>query len=272
MTRWIPLDPATHQEACWFKHRDYSFAARDHLAPVVMAEITQVLPWYPLAFASNEQGSRFHLVALLSLMPGRNLYLTPQGKWQAPYVPSHYRGYPFALNGEGQLCIDVESGLFTESDTPGALPIFEHGELSELTAQVKQFHEKRHQALALTQKLVDQLHEAELITPWAIQWKPKAKVQTLKGYCGIDEERLRSLAPEQYAELAHSGALGLAYVQIFSRARIADLQYRHRKQPGHGQPKGDDKAERHLHAVEKTDSLDGLFGEGDDDLEFDFDR
>ncbi|MCG6659879.1 SapC family protein [Halomonas campisalis] len=270
MTRWIPLDPATHHEAGWFKYRDYSFAAKDHLVPVAMAEITQVLPWYPVAFAFNEQADRYHLVALLSLQPGRNIYLSPEFKWQAPYVPSQYRGYPFALNGEGQLFIDADSGLFAETQAIGAQPIFEQGELAELTGQVKQFHEKRQQALGTTQKLVDQLHQAGLIKPWAIRWKPKDKVQTLKGYCGIDEATLRSLPPETYAELAHTGALGLAYVQIFSQPRIGDLQFRHRKQPGTGKPS--DKAERHLHSVEQTDSLDAFFGEGDDDLEFDFDR
>ena len=264
MTQWLPLDPVQHREAGWFQYKDYGFAARDHLVPVAMAEITQVLPWYPLAFVANEQGSRFHLVALLSLQPGRNLYLSPDSKWMAPYVPSQYRGYPFALDGEGRLCIDADSGLFSES--PGALPIFENGELTERTAQVKEFHEKRLEALALTQKLVDQLHAAGLISAWAIRWRPGEKVQTVKGYCGTDEERLRGLAPEQYAELAHSGALGLAYVQLFSRPRIADLQFRHRKQPGRGA-----KAERHLHAVE-GESLDAMFGERGDEFTFDFDR
>ena len=264
MTSWLPLDPVQHREAGWLQYRDYAFAARDHLVPVAMAEITQVLPWYPVAFIANERGDRFHLVALLSLQPGRNLYLSPEFKWQAPYVPSQYRGYPFALDGEGRLCIDADSGLFSES--PGALPIFENGELTERTAQVKEFHEKRRQALALTQKLVDQLHAAELISAWAIKWQLGEKVQTVKGYCGTDEERLRNLAPEQYAALAHSGALGLAYVQLFSRARIADLQFRHRKQPGQGT-----KAERHLHAVE-GESLDTMFGDGGEDFQFDFDR
>lgn len=267
MTRWIPLDPAAHQQAGWFKYRDYGFAGQEHLAPVAMAEITQVLPWYPLAFVFSEQADRYLLVALLSLQVGRNVYLSPDGKWQAPYVPSHYRGYPFALNAEGQLCIDADSGLFAETEAIGAQPIFEQGELAELTGKVKQFHEKRRQALGTTQKLVDQLHQAGLIKPWAIQWKPREKVQTLKGFCAIDEDRLRSLPPESYAELAQSGALGLAYVQLFSHARIADLEYRHHKQPG-GTQSG--KAERHLHSVEK--GLDSLFGERGDEFEFDFDR
>lgn len=270
MANWLSLDPIRHRDAGWFKYQDYRFSAQDHLAPVAMAEITQVLPWYPLAFVFNEQADRYHLVALLSLMPGRNLYLSPQFKWQAPYVPSHYRGYPFSLGRNGELCIDADSGLFAEHEQPGAEPIFANGELTELASKIRQFHMQRQEALALTQKLVDQLHQAELITPWAIQWQPGDKVQTLKGYCGIDEERLRALSPEQYTELAHSGALGLAYVQVFSRARIADLQFRYRRQPGQGRP--GDKADRHLHAVEKTDSLDDLFGEGDDDLELDFDQ
>lgn len=267
MSQWIPLDPVHHADAGWFKYRDYTFAAQDHLVPAAMAEVTQLLPWYPLAFVFDDHAERFHLVALLSLVPGRNLYLSPEFKWQAPYVPSRYRGYPFALNEEGQLCIDADSGLFTDIEQPAAQPLFEDGELADLAARVKQFHVQRQQALATTQTLVDQLHRAELITPWAIQWQPRDKAQTLKGYGGIDEDRLRRLPPQAYAELAHSGALGLAYAQLFSRARIGDLQQRYRLQPEQGTP--DPKAERHLHAVE---DLDGFFGDEDDDLEFDFDR
>lgn len=270
MPTWQPLDPITHLEAGWFQFRDYRFAAHDQLAPLVMAEVTQVLPWYPVAFACNSQANRYHLVALLSLQPERNLYLSSEFKWQAPYVPSHYRGYPFALNAEGQLCIDTDSGLFTETEQPGAQPMFEDGELAELTAKVRQFHVQRQQALVLTQKLVDQLHQAELITPWAIKWQLKDTPQTLKGYGGIDEARLRNLPPAQYAELAHTGALGLAYAQLFSQPRVKDLQLRHHRQPAPG--KAPD-AERHLHAVEPMHSLDEVFGEGDDDeLNFDFDQ
>lgn len=268
MTQWTPLDPIQHSDAGWFRFRDYAFTSSDHLAPVAMVEITQVLPWYPLAFIYNEQLDRYHLVALLSLQPGRNIYLGPQGKWQAPYIPSHFRGHPFALNAEGQLCIDTQSGLFAETQAIAALPIFDNNELAEPTVRVKEFHQKRQQALGVTQALINQLHQAGLISPWAIPWKAAGKPQTLKGYCAIDEERLRNLPPEDYAALVKSGALGLAYVQIFSRARVADLEHRHQRQPG--QATADNKTQRHLHAVDSSDSLDALFGEDDDDMKFDF--
>ena len=266
MPSWLPLDPVQHARAGWFQYRDYGFASRDHRVPVVLPEITRVLPWYPLAFEPNQQGSRFELVALLSLTAGQNAYWMPQGQWHAPYVPSYYRGYPFRRNRDGQLCIDRDSGLFVETIVPGALPIFDGGKFAEVTAQVNRFHEQRDEAMALTRKLVDQMHQAGLISAWAIQWQPKDRPHTLKGYCGTNEERLRDLPPEQYAELAHSGALGLAYAQVFSRPRIGDLQYRHRSQPWQG-----GEAKRHLHAVE-NESLDEMFGQLGDDLSFDFDR
>lgn len=266
MAQWLTLDATIHAEAGWQKFSDFSFAARDHVVLLVMEEVAHALPWYPLAFVFNEQADRYHLTALLSLQSGRNVYLSSAGKWQAPYVPSQYRGYPFGIDASGELCIDIESGLFYDPAGLEAQPLFSDGEPSELSARIKQFHEKRRQAMALTQKLVDEVHQAGLITPWAIRWQPKDKPQTLKGYCAIDEERLRSLPAETYAQLAHSGALGLAYAQIFSRPRIGDLQTRH----GH-HPPPDGKAptpQRHLHSVDSGDSIGNLFGEDDDELQF----
>jgi hypothetical protein len=49
----------------------------------------------PLAFARHQD--RFLLVAVLSLTPGFNLFVSPTGQWLGRYVPSVFRGYPFRL-------------------------------------------------------------------------------------------------------------------------------------------------------------------------------
>ena len=263
MAQWTPLNPETHADAGWHRYHGYQFAAHDHLAPVVMTEITQILPWYPLALALVAP-ERYQLVALLSLTPGRNLYVSSEGKWLAPYIPSHFRGYPFTLDKDVALCIDADSGLYSNPREDGAIPIYQHGELTEQAAKVKEFHQQRQQALALTQGLTRKLQAAELITPWTIQWKPADTVQRIKGYCTINEDRLRSLPPDLYAQLAHTGALGLAYLLLFSQPRIADLQFRHQRMPA---PESPSDTMHHLHEL---DSVDSLFGEGRDDL-FKFD-
>lgn len=234
MSDWLSLNPDVHAQAGWRRFTSYAFAAREARTPVLMAELTQVLPWYPLAFVPRPERAPtcYHLVALLAPHPGQNLYLAADGRWLAPYVPSQFRAYPFALGETGGLAIDRASGLFADPAAAGMTRFYgSDGGLTETTARIIEFLQQRRDGLVLTQRLVDQLAAHGLLAPWPLRWQPTGSPETIDGLWRVDEERLRTLAPGAYAELAHSGALGLAYAQLFSEARIGDLHQRARRQP-----------------------------------------
>lgn len=124
---WQALSKEKHLNSGWRPTTHFKHALQTNVVPVVVAELSHVLPFYPLAFLKAPQGG-YQLVALLSLKANTNLFVTPQGRWVTPYVPSVLRSYPFNLmknqNGNFVLAVDVASEFFHESaqegDQPGA--------------------------------------------------------------------------------------------------------------------------------------------------------
>lgn len=244
------LDVERHCDAGWRRPTSYAHFGAETACPVLMAELAQIVAYFPLAFIAlptvvdGGEAEVFHLVAVLGLRQGRNLYVSKDGYWTAPYVPSHVRQYPFRLAATGPaegggfaLELDRTSGCWADRATAGVERFFDDsGRPSEALAQVERFARSRQASQAQTRELVAQLARHGLIQPWPIRWHPHAgdadavraaKVQTLGGFHGVDEEALLALDPGVLAELARSGALALAYAQLLSRARVLDLNARH---------------------------------------------
>src|SRR6056297_2371984 len=101
----------------WTRFTSYQFAAKDNLTPLVVSEISKSVLNFPMAFI--KQQDTFILVAVLSLTPGQNMFVAPNGQWLGGYVPAAFRGHPFSLQkakdrDEFVLCVDQESGLIND--------------------------------------------------------------------------------------------------------------------------------------------------------------
>src|SRR5690606_27784606 len=90
----IPLNFAEHRDLKVLETNDYSYAYGEVLAPIVLDELADIAREYPIVFPDNGSGLP---AALLGLEVGKNAYLTDDGHWQATYIPSHIRRYPFAF-------------------------------------------------------------------------------------------------------------------------------------------------------------------------------
>lgn len=266
MSQYKPLDPRRHLGHGWKRHDDYRFAAEDAWAPLLLAELATALAVYPLAFVPRPRGGH-RLVALQGLHPGENLLVAPNGRWALGYVPSHYRGYPFTLQrvvAGGQerqvLCFDHASGLYRERPDPGLGEqrfFDDQGQPDELVAKLLGFLRRRHAGLAATDRAVDALERAGLLTDWVLDETLGA---TLDGLKRIDDQAFAALDGDALAELRDAQALPIVYAQRFSASRLGVL---HKFAQLH--------AEHAARRAEATpDNLERLFGEDDDDFEFDF--
>lgn len=230
----IPLSPISHRTHGWTSRGDYKFAAADACVALLLPELSAALPSYPLAFIQRPDG-KFMLVAMLALNSGENLYLDVQGRWQAGYVPSHYRGYPFSLNpvqsdeSRMALCFNAKSGRYREQPDvrQGETRFFDDdGKPQPVLAQVLNFLQSCSQSRQQTQVAVDALAGAGLLQPWplpqAMQVSPSQPL--LQGLYRIDEATLNQQSAEQLLSLRQANALGLAYAQLFSMSRLAVLQ------------------------------------------------
>lgn len=154
------------------------------------------------------------------------------------------------------LCLD-EAAFSTE---PEAEPLFAaDGADAPALAQARTFAHQYGANLQTTRRALRRLHDAGLITPWPLKLQRADGAQTaVEGLWRLDEAALKRLPPAQLAELCATGALGLAYAQLLSHARIDNLQK---------------NAAIHAGADAKKQRLDEqlreMFG-GEGELQFDF--
>jgi hypothetical protein len=95
MPRFAVVSREHHGGKKWLRFKGYAFAAAEALVPIVGAELARAALSMPLALSEQSEG--YTLVALLSPIPGRNMFVGPDGRWLLGYVPAWYRSYPFRL-------------------------------------------------------------------------------------------------------------------------------------------------------------------------------
>lgn len=261
----MALSYAQHRDGAWAANAPLHFAAQHIAAPVVFSELSRCIGQFPLAFI--DAGGQMQLVAVLGCQPGRCDYVHPvNGKWLAEYVPSWLRTYPFALRpnaqqpGEQVLCID-EAALCNAQHSE-AHPLFNsagglHPRTEEAVAHVKQ-HQQHAEATA---NVVAQLAKAEVLVPWKAAITVAGNTLSLGGLYRADEARLRALDEATLQNLAESGALGVAYAQLYSQTQLERLEKR--AQLHHDA--------QHQPLAAGARSLDALFNDNDDELRFNFD-
>lgn len=263
---YIPVSPVTHREAGWKRPSRYFFAAHDVVAPVVMAELSHLLTSMPLAFVHKSEEAPFQLVAVQSLQSGLNVYVAPDGRWLGQYVPAFYRSYPFRMmpiedSGRTALCADQAGECFMPTAGEGDKRLFQdNGDLTTSLASMRTFMEAWEKNRRTTFERVAELAEHDLIVPWALHLSQGEKeapedpnVQPVRGLHRIDEARLKALPAEALHALAQSGALSLAYAQLFSEQRMTHLSRRYQLHS---------EWQRHLSA---GSAMETLFAEDDED-------
>lgn len=255
MAQFAAVNPERHGNKYWRAVGSYDFASKSHLVPVVGAELSRVALSMPLAFVFQE--NRYIMVCVLSLVPGRNLYVGPQGQWLSSHVPSWFRGLPFRLGKtEGRrehvLCVDEGSGLVSDGDGE---PFFdENGELASSVRDIMDLLTRMEHEHALTKEAVDTLADAGLITEWHLHFKAAENVMPVKGLYRIDEAALNSLDDETFLKLRRAQSLPVAYAQLLSMANIIHLEELIRKREEFQQAQSD-----------MVPDMAGLFGDKDAD-------
>src|SRR5690606_502756 len=118
MTQVTVISREKHANKRWKRYSSYSFAAADTVAPLVAQELPKACLSLPVGFVKAAE--EYQLGAVHGLLPGKNLWVTADGRWAGPYVPAVYRGYPFVLanpeDGKRVLCVRDDSGLVSEGE------------------------------------------------------------------------------------------------------------------------------------------------------------
>jgi hypothetical protein len=253
---WKAISKTEHAEKKFIARKGYSFAAKEQVVPVLLAELSKLIPLYAIGFIHQQEA--YIPVVLTGLGGGQNLYVNHDGKWLATYVPAFLRSHPFRLltseDKQQVLCIQ-EDHLVDESQ---GQPLFDsEGNLTKPVQDTLNFHNECEKNRRVTQAACAALTKAGVIEKWPLKIKQQegqVPVQ-VDGLYRISEKTLNGLDAETFAGLRSNGALALAYAQLFSMNQIGQLaeraKYLAREQPKQAEP-----------------DIEKLFGE-DDILSFD---
>ena len=170
-----------------------------------------------------------NLVALVGVIPGQNLMVSPEGRWLSGYLPFQMKSYPFALapapNGELVLCIVERDG--TVVDGPGGNAFFDSaGELDPVVAQTMKALVNFEREKAACRGRAAELEAAGIIKPWDLAMQTYLGPRKIEGLYQVDEVALQTLDDAAFLELRKTGALSLAYCQMLSMQNVANLAHR----------------------------------------------
>jgi hypothetical protein len=258
MSDWITLSRQQHAYQRLKRRHGYGFCATHTTAPMALAELGKVAAHYPLAF----QYQNGHVVPVALLGTTTNLYVAPNGRWLAGYVPASLRGYPLRVTAQGPQQVALEVAAEYLADTDGEAIFTEEGELTDAVKPAFQFlvssEKSRQQAVMAAQALAN----ANVLVPWPLTvTQPDGSSFTYSSLYQVDEKALHALDDATFAHLK-GAPLQLAYAQQLAVSQLSELGKRAQLQAKLAEQQAPDNV---------PENLDGVFGDGDDELTFDFD-
>lgn len=252
----LVLSPKTCEGHTWQPPQDLGFARHRSLIPLHAGELAKAVTTMPLAII--KQGDNWQLVGVSGNEPGHNLFIK-QGKWLGHYQPEWLSTYPFEIVRRGQkhvVAFDQDSGLLGDKEeATDAEPLFdEQGEMTPAVTRRVEALKANHRKHQTTHKALSALADAGVLAPWPERLKQQMRL-AIDGLYLVDEKALSQLDGEAFLALRQAQALPIVYSVNLSLPQAHLLARLSRVNPAQQQA---------------PENLDGLFGEGDDDLTFDF--
>ena len=229
MTSWTAISQDEHKDKHWLPRKDFSNVSSMQVVEVYASEISVVPHQFSLGFVKLNEGYR--LVALVGLERDKSYYVDVKGRWIGEYVPATLRCYPFIFTDHHEkedlkvICIDQEC-LTDDVEAPKLFK--EDGDQEDLFSEMFNFLVRCNQDRDVTQAAVNALTKADIFEAWPInvQKGGEDKVIAIEGLFRINEAKLNSLQKEEFSSLRESGAITLAYAQIFSMPQLKQLNRR----------------------------------------------
>jgi len=222
---YVPITQEQFAYKRFKRNHTYHFASEDMIAPLALHELAKAMLHLPLGFAVLQEA--LTPVAILGLTRGKNLLVTPDGRWLGKYIPMCYRTQPFALanlkDDRQVLCCDDASDLLSDSDGE---PFFdEQQNPSPAVSSILEVLGRHVKNRQMTQKLCVVLQEHGLVEQWDIKIKDNAsdKEAMLAGLYRVNEVAFHQLPPDALAAIREAGVLPLIYCQLLSMQHLPIL-------------------------------------------------
>lgn len=195
--------------------------------PLSYTEFTVACRDYPIAFIGGD--GQFVAMAVLGMENQQNLFVTPDGGWDAGvYLPAYVRRYPFCMtrvtvDGKEQAeriaCVekrainDQGEALYDAKGEP--LPAWE---------QRRKLLFEYESDLVRSDEMARTLAGLGLLESFSMQAQPNEGAPlALTGMFRVAEEKLAGLAPDQMKTLMQKGILSRVYAHLISLANFGRL-------------------------------------------------
>ncbi len=225
----VPLSAARHAQVSLDAHSDYAFSAGVNAVPLMAVEIVRAATEYAIVFTAA--GDDVVPAAVLGVKQDQNLFLTPDAKWQAKYIPAFIRRYPFVFASSEDkktltLCID-ETHPGVNREGRGQRLFDDDQKPSTYTQNVLKFLQEYQNHFERTRVFGKRIKELGLLEPMqATVTTPKGEQLRLGSFMAVSREKLRDLSPESLALLAKSDELELLYLHLYSMRNFNDVKDR----------------------------------------------
>jgi hypothetical protein len=205
--------------------QDFAYAARTHVIPAVVDEITLGARYLPILFVPGAPTPA--PVFLVGLKPGENLFVGQGGEWRGGHVPTYLRRYPFMLGeaaeGAKLACVDDRFPNFGRAE--GVALFNEDGTESQfLQDKIRLINEYSLWAKR-TDAFVKALQDLQLLQAVSIDVRARdGASHGLHGLNIISEARLDELTVDEFQRLRAEGFLPAIYAHLLSLKSIDALK------------------------------------------------
>lgn len=186
---------------------------------------------YPLVFQRVEGGG-FQPLALFGLREGENLFLTEDGRWDAPMLPMSVEREPFLIGRDGDellMHIDLDSPRIVRDGEAGEALFLPHGGHSELLHHASSLLQALSAGLERLPAFIAALMQHKLLEAFALDIERPGGIQRLSGLHTIHQERLAELRGDALEQLNRDGHLLPIYMAVASMSRLGPLIERGRR-------------------------------------------
>jgi hypothetical protein len=230
--RPVPLNRTEHKGLRIKPIPNLKFASRIHSVPLTGVEFPAAARDLPILFGGTTVEDAGPM-ALLGLRENENLFISPEGRWEANiYIPAFVRRYPFVLaekpaGAEGDdftVFLDEAYEGFTTSE--GEALFKDDGSESEVLTNAVRFLGEFQQHVSRTQWFMEQLRKHNLLEPRNIRLEKDGKTINLNGLFVVNEEKLRQLDEKTSHEFLREGVFGWIYAHLLSLSNIDRVSQR----------------------------------------------
>lgn len=226
----VPLSSTNHRDLSIKAGQDFRFAARASSVPLTTVEFGRASGEYAIVFAGD--GDSEVPVVILGVVPEQNLYVTPQGKWTADYIPAFVRRYPFVFASDPKdakrlaLCVD-ESYVGCNREGHGERLFDASGERTRFLGNVMAFMQDYQGHYTRTRAFTARLRQLDLLVPMQAQYTvADGSRRSLTGFRVVDRDRLKALAADRLAQLVQADEMEWIFAHLLSLKNLSRVAQR----------------------------------------------